>query len=45
MKKKRRCGLPSVDEYVKDSDSLFLDHLHNMLEEDFLKKIQRLGDE
>ena len=33
VKKKRRCGLPSVDEYVKDSDSLFINHLHNVDEE------------
>ena len=33
VRKKRRCGLPSVDEYVKDSESLFIIHLHNVNEE------------
>ena len=30
VKKKRRCGLPSVEEYIKDSESLFINHLHNV---------------
>ena len=33
VKKKRRCGLPSVDEYVKDSESLFINHLYTVVEE------------
>ena len=33
VKKKRRCGLPSVEEYTKDSESLFINHLHNVDEE------------
>ena len=30
---KWRCELPSVDEYVKDSNSLFIHHIHNVDEE------------
>jgi len=30
VKKKRRCGLPSVEEYVEDSESLFINHLYNV---------------
>ena len=33
VKKQRRCGLPSVEEYTKDSESLFINHLHNVDEE------------
>lgn len=33
MKKKRRCGLPSVEEYLEDSESLFINHLHDVDEE------------
>ncbi len=33
VKKKRRCGLPSVEEYVEDSESLFVNHLHDVDEE------------
>ena len=33
VKKKRRCGLPSVEEYTKDSEFLFINHLHNVDEE------------
>ena len=33
VKKQRRCGLPSVEEYTKDSESLFINHLHNVEEE------------
>ena len=33
VKKQRRCGLPSVEEYTKDSKSLFINHLHNVDEE------------
>ncbi len=33
VKKKRRCGLPSVEEYVEDSESLFINHLHDVDEE------------
>ncbi len=30
VKKKRRCGLPSVEEYVEDSESLFINYLYNV---------------
>ena len=30
VKKKSRCGLPSVKEYVEDSESLFINHLHDV---------------
>ena len=33
VKKKRRCGLPSVEEYVEDRESLFINHLHDVDEE------------
>jgi hypothetical protein len=33
VKKKRRCELPSMEEYVEDSDSLFVNHLHDVDEE------------
>ena len=33
VKKKRRCGLPSVEEYVEDWESLFIIHLHDVDEE------------
>ena len=33
VKKKRRCGLPSVEEYTKDSESLFINHLHSVDDE------------
>jgi hypothetical protein len=33
VKKKRRCGLPSVEEYLEDSESLFINHLHDVDEE------------
>ena len=33
VKKKRRCGLPSIEEYVEDRESLFIHHLHNVDEE------------
>ena len=33
VKKKRRCGLPSVGEYTEDSESLFINHLHSVDEE------------
>ena len=33
VKKQRRCGLPSVEEYTKDSESLFINHLYNVDEE------------
>jgi len=30
MKKKRRCELSNVKKYLKDSESLFINHLHNV---------------
>ena len=33
VKKKRRCGLPSVEEYTKDSESFFINHLHSVNDE------------
>ena len=33
VNKKRRCGLPSVEEYRKDSESLFINHLHSVDDE------------
>ena len=33
VKKKRRCGLPRVEEYVEDRESLFINHLHDVDEE------------
>jgi hypothetical protein len=30
VKKKRRCGLPSVEEYLEDSESLLINHLHDV---------------
>ena len=33
VKRKRRCGLPSMDEYLKDSEFLFINYLHDVDEE------------
>ena len=33
VKKKRRCELSSVEEYTKDSESLFINHLYIVVEE------------
>ena len=33
VKNKQRCGLPSLEDHMKDQESLFIDHLHNAEEE------------
>ena len=33
VKKKRRCGLPSMEEYVEGSESIFVNYLHDVDEE------------